>query len=65
MEAKAEVQQIRREKVVAISKRAKVRMKAMTQGERKAVVGAAKKLYEAELMGPKRFMEIQRFAKRC
>jgi len=65
MEAKAEVQQIRREEVVAISKRAKVRMKAMTQGERKAVVGAAKKLYEAELMGPKRFMEIQRFAKRC
>ena len=48
---------------MAISKRAKVRMKAMTQGERKAVVGAAKKLYEAELMGPKRFMEIQRFAR--
>jgi hypothetical protein len=50
---------------MAISKRAKVRIKAMTQSERKGVVGAAKKLYEAELMGPKRFMEIQRFAKRC
>ena len=65
MEAKAEIQENRRKEVMAISKRAKVRMKAMTQGERKAVVGAAKKLYEAELMGPKRFMEIQRFAKRC
>ena len=50
---------------MALSKRAKVRMKAMPASERKAVSGAAKKLYEAELMGPKRFQEIQRFAKRC
>jgi hypothetical protein len=65
LEAKAEIQENRRQKVMAISKRAKVRMKAMTQSERKAVISAAKKLYEAELMGPKRFMELQRFAKRC
>ena len=50
---------------MAISKRAKVRMKAMTMAERKSVVAAAKKLYEAELMGVKRFTEIARYAKRC
>jgi hypothetical protein len=50
---------------MALSKRAKVRMKAMSASERKAVAGAAKKLYDSELMGPKRFMEIQRFVKRC
>ena len=49
---------------MAISKRAKVRMKAMTMAERKSVVAAAKKLYEAELMGPKRFQEIVRACKR-
>ena len=64
MEKETTVQE-RREKVMAISKRAKVRMKAMTMAERKSVMAAAKNLYETELMGPKRFGEITRFAKRC
>ena len=50
---------------MGLSKRAKVRMKAMTASEKKAVVKSAKVLYDSELMGPKRFMEITRFAKRC
>ncbi len=49
---------------MALSKRARVRLKNMTAGERKKVHGAAKALYEAELMGPKRFGEIVRACKR-
>lgn len=65
MEAQTKVFKERRQEVMALSKRAKVRMKAMTASERKAVSAAAKKLYDAELMGPKRFSEITRYAKRC
>ena len=49
---------------MALSKRARVRMKNMTAAERKSVHKAAKTLYEAELMGPKRFQEIVRACKR-
>ena len=50
--------------MVALSKRAKVRMKNSTQAERKQVHKAAKTLYEAELMGPKRYQEIIRWCKK-
>jgi hypothetical protein len=50
---------------MALSKRAKVRLKAMTASERKQVASAAKTLYNSELMGPKRFGEISRYVKRC
>jgi hypothetical protein len=49
---------------MAISKRAKVRIKNSTQAEKKKIHAAAKHLYEAELMGPKRFMEIVRAVQR-
>lgn len=49
---------------MAISKRAKVRIKNATGAEKKAIHKAAKHLYEAELMGPKRFMEIVRAVQR-
>ena len=50
---------------MAISKRAKARLKMATASERKKVAGAAKVLYANELMGIKRANEIQRFVKRC
>ena len=50
---------------MALSKRARVRLKNMTAAERKSVHKSAKALYEAELMGVKRFTEITRYAKRC
>jgi hypothetical protein len=49
---------------VALSKRAKTRLKMYSAAERKKVAAAARLLYEAELMGPKRAGEIQRFVKR-
>ena len=48
----------------ALSKRAKVRIKMASAAEKKAIGEAAKTLYNAELMGPKRAGEIQRFVKR-
>lgn len=50
---------------MALSKRAKARMKMATAAERKAVSSAAKTLHNAELMGSKRAQEIQRWAKKC
>ena len=50
---------------MALSKRAKARMKMMTAGERKKVGAASKVLFDAELMGAKRAGEIQSFVKRC
>ncbi len=49
---------------MAISKRAKVRIKAMSAAEKKTVSKAAKTLYDSELMGPKRFQEIARWCKK-
>jgi len=49
---------------MAISKRAKVRIKAMTAAERKHLKASARTLYNSELMGPKRYSEIERFIKR-
>ena len=49
---------------MALSKRAKARIKMASAAEKKAIVAAAKTLYNAELMGPKRAGEIQRFVKR-
>jgi|LUMS01.1.fsa_nt_gb hypothetical protein len=49
---------------MALSKRAKVRMKNATAAERKQVHKAAKTLYEAELMGPKRYQEIVRYCRK-
>lgn len=51
---------------VAVSKRARARLKIMTMAEKKAVAKAAKVLYEAELMGVKRMQSIMRLAnKQC
>ncbi len=51
---------------MAISKRAKARMKIASVSEKAQIRKAAKTLYEAELMGPKRMREIMRWAdKRC
>ena len=50
---------------MALSKRAKARIKMATASEKKAIASAAKTLFNAELMGPKRANEIQRFVKRC
>jgi len=47
---------------MAISKRAKARLKIMTGGERNAVKKATKTLYDAELLGVKRMREIIRWA---
>ena len=49
---------------MALSRRAKVRIKAMTAAERKQLKAAARVLYNSELMGPKRYSEIERFIKR-
>jgi len=50
---------------MALGKRAKARMKIASASERKAIEKAAKTLYEAELMGPKRMQEIMRWSKKC
>jgi hypothetical protein len=50
---------------MALSKRAKARMKMASASEKKQVVAAAKTLHNAELMGSKRANEIMRYAKRC
>ena len=49
---------------MALSKRARARMKIMTATERKSLQKAAKTLYDAELMGVKRMQEITRWAKK-
>jgi len=49
---------------MALSKRAKARFKIATATEKKAILKAAKTLYEAELMGVKRMQEIVRWAKK-
>ena len=50
---------------MALSKRAKARIKIATSAERKTIEKAAKCLYESELMGPKRMKEIMRWVKKC
>jgi|TARA_R100001244_G_scaffold111402_2_gene82400 hypothetical protein len=47
---------------MAISKRAKARMKIMSAGERASVKKATKTLFDSELIGPKRMREILRWA---
>ena len=50
---------------VALSKRAKARLKMASVTDKKKVAAAAKVLFDNELMGVKRANEIQRFVKRC
>ena len=50
---------------MALSKRAKARMKMASSADRKKIAAAAKTLFDNELMGVKRANEIQRFVKRC
>ena len=50
---------------MALSKRAKARLKLASSAEKKKVAAAAKTLFDNELMGVKRANEIQRFVKRC
>jgi hypothetical protein len=50
---------------MALSKRAKARMKVSTASERKSIEKAAKTLFNNELMGAKRMNEIIRWAKKC
>ena len=50
---------------MALSKRAKARMKMASASEKKQVVAAAKTLHNADLMVSKRANEIMRYAKRC
>lgn len=47
---------------MAISKRAKARLKIMTSTERAQVKKATKTLFDSELIGPKRMQEILRWA---
>ena len=47
---------------MAISKRAKARLKIATATERSQIKKATKTRYEAELMGIKRMREIMRWA---
>lgn len=47
---------------MAISKRAKARMKIMSASEKASVKKAAKLLFDCELMGAKRMQEIMRWA---
>jgi len=48
--------------IVAISKRAKARLKIMSASEKAAVRKATKLLFDCELMGTKRMREIIRWA---
>jgi ribosomal protein L23 len=50
--------------LMAISKRAKARFKIMTRSEKASVKKAVKHLYEAELIGIKRMMEIIRYCEK-
>ncbi len=50
---------------MALSKRAKARMKIASAADRKAIEKATKTLYNNELMGIKRMNEIIRWAKKC
>ena len=50
---------------MALSKRAKARLKVATASERKTVEKAAKTLFNNELMGAKRMNEIIRWSKKC
>jgi len=47
---------------MAISKRAKARLKIMSQSERASIKKSTKTLFDAELMGTKRMKEILRWA---
>jgi hypothetical protein len=47
---------------MAVSKRAKMRMKHASASEKLAVKKAVKVLFEAELMGSRRYAEILRVA---
>jgi len=47
---------------MAISKRAKARLKIMSVSEKAAVRKASKLLFDCELMGVKRMREIRRWA---
>ncbi len=49
---------------MALSKRAKARLKLASAADRKKVAAAAKTLYESELMGVKRVNEIVRYCHR-
>jgi len=49
---------------MAISKRAKARLKLMTSSEKSQVKKATKTLYDAELLGVKRMREIIRWAEK-
>lgn len=49
---------------MAISKRAKARMKIASAAEKNKIKAAAKTLYDAELIGVKRMQEIVRWAKK-
>ena len=49
---------------MALSKRARARMKMASAAEKKSIKAAAKTLHNAELMGSKRAMEIMRAADR-
>lgn len=49
---------------MAVSKRAKARLKIMSRSEKAAVKKAAKLLYETELMGIKRMREIMRLSEK-
>ncbi len=49
---------------MAISKRAKNRLKIMSRSEKAAVKKAAKLMFDVELMGVKRMREIMRLAEK-
>lgn len=50
---------------MALSKRAKARLKVATASEKKSIASAAKTLFNNELMGVKRMNEIIRWSKKC
>jgi hypothetical protein len=49
---------------MAVSKRAKARLKLMSRSEKAAVKKAVKLLYDCELLGIKRMREIMRLAEK-
>jgi len=49
---------------VALSKRARARLKIMSASEKAAVKKSAKLLFDSELMGVKRMREIVRWAEK-
>jgi hypothetical protein len=50
---------------MALSKRAKARLKVMSMTDKKKVESAAKTLFNNEMMGVKRMQEIVRWCKKC